>query len=143
MNRSIAALTAAAITLALTGCYLPGGNGFSTDTHTYESTSWQPYTITLKDTRTGQDFWSIDVPVGKQLVVRFRPGDDKDQNGPTPDVMEWGILDRGEMFGDLANSIPVPGRYDRRLDPVIRAVPELPGGMTGGGVPKADATSTR
>lgn len=122
--------------LALGACYFPGGSGFSTDTHTYVSTSWQPYTITLKDTRTGQDFWSIDVPVGKQLVVHFREGDDSLKGTPTPDTMEWEIMDEGELFGQLDNSIAVPSKHDRRLDVTIRATPELPESMTGG-VPRA------
>ncbi len=123
----------------LPGCYAPGGSGFSTDTHTYVSTAWQPYTVTLKDTRTGKDFWSIDVPVGKQLVLNFRDGDGIAKSG-TPDLMEWEIMDAGEMFGQLDNSIPVPPAPGRRLDPTIRATPELPESM-GGGIPKPTASA--
>jgi hypothetical protein len=92
MNRSIRssssvlALSAAACLAVCAGCYAPGGSGFSTDTHSYVSTSWQPYTITLKDTRTGQNFWSIDVPVGKKLVVHFREGEGI-KGSATPDLM--------------------------------------------------------
>lgn len=140
MNRSMRSsssflgLGAAACLAISAGCYAPGGSGFSTDTHSYVSTSWQPYTITLKDTRTGQNFWSMDVPVGKKLVVHFR-GDEGIKGSATPDLMEWEIMDPDEMFGQLDNSVPVPGREYRRLDPTLRATPELPESM-GGGVPK-------
>ena len=48
------------------------------------------------------------------------------------------IMDEGEMFGQLDNSIPVPSKHDRRLDPSLRATPELPESM-GGGIPKREA----
>lgn len=132
MHRSTAArslsmlLVCAGISL-LGGCYSPGGSGFSTDTHTYVSTSWQPYTVTVQDTRTRQNLWSIDVPVGKQLVVHFRAGDGV-KGSDTPDLMEWEIMDAGEMFGQLDNSVPVPA--DRQLLPTLRPTPELPGATT-------------
>jgi hypothetical protein len=44
-------------------------------------------------------------------------------------------MDPDEMFVELDNSIPVPEKYYRRLDPTMRATPELPESM-GGGVPK-------
>lgn len=141
MNRSDIRLFSIFGTLALAGatllggCYKPGGSGFSTDTFTYPSTSWQPCTITLKDTRTDQAIWSIDVPVGKQLVIDFR----KDEGIPgsgTPDLMRWEIMDIGEQFGELDNSLPVPPAPDgRRVDHTLRPAPELPESM-GGGVPK-------
>lgn len=110
------------------GCYTEGGIGYSLDQATYISTPWRPWTITLKDTRTGQDFWSVDVPVGKQLSLGFVSGDSKDPF--TPDVMNWAIMDAGEEFGRLGNSLPVPGRDARRLDASLRPAPELPDGMT-------------
>src|SRR5688572_18835336 len=125
----------------LPGCYVPGGDGFSTDTHTYVSTPWQPYTVTLKDTRTGKDFWSIDVPVGKQLVVQFKK-DEGIPNSPTPDLMRWEIMESGEMFGDLDNSIPVPpSDGSRRLDPTLRPAPEPPESM-GGTTPKPKTSAS-
>ena len=116
MNRSIVRRVCGCALLVLglasPGCYLPGGNGFSNDTHTFQSTSWNPVTVSLKDTRTGQDIWSVDVPVGKQLVMHFRDGDGVEGSG-MPDVMEWEIMDNGEMFGQLNNTIPVPPASNR------------------------------
>ena len=110
------------------GCYSPGGSGFSTDTRTYVSSSWYPYTITVQDTRTRENFWSIDVPVGKQLVVHFREGDGI-PNSATPNLLEWEIMDAGEMFGQLDNSVAIP--TDVQIVPSFRPAPELPGAMTG------------
>lgn len=109
----------------LAGCYSPGGNGFSTDTHTYVSTSWLPVTPTLKDNRTGQALWSADVPVGKQLVIKFREGDGI-KGSDTPDLMEWQIMDAGETTGGLKNSMPCPISLYRLLEPQYRPAPELP-----------------
>jgi len=117
---------------ALPGCYSEGGTGYSNDQHCYVSTTWQPKTITLKDTRTGQSFWSIDVPVGKKLVVQFREnanGPDAKPGDATPDMMLWDLVDVDDDFAPLANQIPVPARAARRLDMTLRASPELPESM--------------
>lgn len=119
-------LAAAALsTLAASGCYREGGNLWSNDTHVYVSTSWQPKTISLVDTRTEEIVWSIDVPVGQQLVVSFEKGDGK--GDVTPDAMEYGVMDAGELSGGLTDAVDVPGRGDRRLDMTLRAAPEMPG----------------
>jgi hypothetical protein len=138
---SIAACTAAA---ALAGCYWEGGSGVSLDQHPYISTSWNPYTITLRDTRTGQAFWSVDVPVGKQLVIHFR--DDLGKPGTaTPDSMEWDIMEPGTLSGPLMNSLAVPPFTARRIDVDRRATPELPEDMGGGAVVRTttDANSAK
>lgn len=138
MNRSTLFRTLPAL-LALSsigfsaGCYAPGGSGFSTDTHTYASSSWYPYTITVQDTRTRENFWSIDVPVGQQLVLHIRKGDGIPDSS-TPDLMEWEIMDSGELFGQLSNSVAIP--TDIQIIQTLRPVPELPATMTGA-TPKA------
>lgn len=123
-----AALSAAA---GLGGCfYNEGGLGMSEDKHVYVSRSHQPWTVTVRDTRTGQAFWSVDVPVGKKLVVQFLEGQGS-ENKFTPDLMQWGLMDEGDGYGNLTNSLPVPARDVRRLEPTLRAAPELPPEMTG------------
>lgn len=113
------------------GCfYNEGGLGMSEDKHVYVSRSHQPWTVTVRDTRTGQAFWSVDVPVGKKLVVQFLEGQGS-ENSFTPDLMQWGLMDEGDGYGNLTNSLPVPGRDVRRLEPTLRAAPELPPEMTG------------
>src|SRR5947207_5919826 len=96
------------------GCYSEGGSGLSLDEHTYYSTSWQPKTVYLKDTRTGEVIWSVDVPVGKQLTVKMEKGMGT-KDGMTPDLMVWDIFDQGKTAGVLNNSVPVPGGTDKQL----------------------------
>ena len=125
-----------AVTL-LTGCYSEGGPGVSLDQHAYVSTTWQPKTVTLRDTRTGQALWSIDVPVGKKLVILFR--ENAAENGQsfgdaTPDLMLWELMEADEDFGPLHNKMPVPPSTARKLDMTLRTSPELPAAM-GGAVP--------
>ncbi len=129
-RRLLPALALTALT-ALAG--LPGACGrgeggpfFSNDKHTYVSTSWRPWTISLIDTRTGEPVWSVDVPVGKQVTVQFREG-----SGPNqfkPDMMDWEIREAGRR-GVLRNQIPVPPSHVRRLEPTIRPAPEAPGAL--------------
>lgn len=113
----------------LSGCYTEGGPGYSADQHVYVSRPWQPYTVTLRDTRTSQEFWSCDVPVGKKLIVKFV--DDQGTNDQyTPDLMSWALVDEDRETGvSLASSIPVPPANARRLETVLRSTPELPESM--------------
>ncbi|MEM1423321.1 MAG: hypothetical protein AAGH64_04885, partial [Planctomycetota bacterium] len=69
------ALSALTLTgLMLGACHLEGGPRWSADRYTYVSREWQPKTVSLIDTRTGETTWSVDVPVGQQLVVGFSKG---------------------------------------------------------------------
>jgi len=116
------ALIGAAMIGALGGCYYPGGPFWSADRFTYESTEWQPWTITVTDTRTGEPFWSVDVPVGQQLVVGFSEG-----TGPNefkPDEIVWEIMPRGRRYGSLNNRMPCPPANARLLEPELRPTPE-------------------
>lgn len=114
--------------VSLAGCYTEGGLGYSDDNYTYVSRPYQPWVITLKDLRTNQDFWTVEVPVGKQLVLQFRK-DQGTKDSYTPDLMEWGLMEPGTQTARLGNSLPVPPANARRLDPIIRTTPELPPGM--------------
>ena len=128
MKLAAAAVMGGAITLGLGGCYWEGGPAWSDWNETYASTEWQPKSFELIDTRTGEVIWSAEVPVGKQLVVRYRRDVGLD-DAVYPDLMNWEIMDAGERFGALENSIPVPGKNARRMDWYLREVPELPPGM--------------
>lgn len=110
---------------ALTGCFSYNARGpwYSGNAPlTFESTAFKPKTLSLIDTRTGETIWSVDVPVGKELVVKFREG--VNEGELMADLMEWGILDSGARRGELESSIPAPPRDYRRLDMTIRAHPE-------------------
>ncbi len=132
-NRSLLTrlLTLGAVTAVLTGsgCSLismrPGGVMRSEDMFTYISTPYQPLTVTLIDTRDNQQFWSVDVPIGKKLTIRFY--DDKGEGSDyAPDVMRWQIYDEDMAATRLRNQIPVPGPEARRIDVSLREGPEYP-----------------
>jgi hypothetical protein len=107
------------VPVALHGCYpaySAGGSQASFDLYTYEGTPENPRVITLTDLTTNQVLWSTEVPIGKQLVVRFY--DDFDANSATrPSLMRWELMPLGEWYGQLDNAMPVPASYNRRIDP--------------------------
>jgi hypothetical protein len=121
--RVLASLTLAAAAVLTSGCYSEGGLGWSEDQYVYISRVEQPWTVSLKDTRTGDEIWSVEVPVGKQLVVHFLPGAGA-PNAFTPDLMEWGLMEPGTETARLGNSLPVPPAEARLLAPTLRPVPE-------------------
>lgn len=129
-----AALSAAAVSA---GCYYEGGALRSNDRFTYASTTWQPKTVTLVDTRTGETLWSVDIPVGRQLVIDFNAERRADNTQWLPDEALWDIMPDTRRHGALKNKMRVPPRTARRLDVTLRPVPEMPAGA-----PTA-STSTR
>lgn len=134
VSRSIRTLPLATVMIVgamlLGGCYYEGGPGFSDDRFVYVSRPWQPITVTLRDTRTGQDFWSCDVPVGRKLILYFQDTEGA-ANDYTPANMVWGLVEETYELGspDLENNLPVPPWNARRLDVSYRPVPELPDNM--------------
>jgi len=121
----LGAVIGAGVLLAstLTGCM--GGNtysGRSADRYRYESTTWQPKTVTLTDTRTGETAWSVDIPVGQALQVSFSEG-----TGPNeyrPDEIRWEMAPIGRTIITPMNRQPCPPASARRLDMTLRATPE-------------------
>lgn len=113
--------------LLLSGCYGEGGTGFSIDRYTYISTSWNPKTVSLVDTRVGETIWSVDVPVGQQLVVGFYVG--KGGTPQMPDLMYWGLMEGGAGGGATPNRMPVPPYSARLIELTFRPAPEMPGAV--------------
>lgn len=108
--------------VTLGGCYAAGGPRYSADRFTYESTTWSPKTVFVIDTRTGQTLWSVDVPVGQQVVVGFESG-----NGPNeymPDTLVWEVMRKDDFFGKLSNRRAAPPPFARRLEFELRPAPE-------------------
>ena len=128
---TIARAALAAAIATTTGClaykpyYHESGSGAAIDQYTYVSRPWEPKTITLIDVRTNEPVWPVDVPVGKQLTMRFYEDKNPD-NAITPDNMRWQIQDEGTKFGQMANTTLVPPAEVRRIDVELRAVPEAP-----------------
>jgi len=112
----------------LAGCkvsgYYEGGTRASDDQHTYVSRPHRPQTVSLIDTRTQETLWTMEIPVGKKLVVQFKnnqfPDDPKN-----PALMKWGLLESDQLGGKLGNSMRAPHYDSRRLDVTMRPSPEL------------------
>ncbi|MEC9372703.1 MAG: hypothetical protein VYC34_02630, partial [Planctomycetota bacterium] len=113
-------------TLALAGCYTETGLGYSADQTTYVSSTWQPKTVTIYDTRTQEAIWSVDIPVGQKLTVDFGKGN-KGQSELMPDKMRWRLMPEGQLGGDLVNEMPVPPPSARLVQLTLRPAPEYPG----------------
>jgi len=122
---SCLALLSLPVVAGLSGCAGEGGAYYSDDHYLYTSRAWEPKTITLIDTRTGESLWSVDIPVGKELSMGFSKG-----TGPNeykPDELVWEMRENGKRFGSRNNRMPCPPRDARRVDMTIRPKPEMPG----------------
>jgi len=99
------------------GCYYTGGGLFSSTggPQTYQSTELMQKTITMRDTRNGEVFFEVEVPVGKQLVINFDAGEGDDPVN-TPDLLYWEIMDQDQVAGRLHNALSVPNGSSRRID---------------------------
>jgi len=101
-----------------------GGTGTSDDKMVYVSRAFDAKTITVIDTRTGEALWTMDVPVGRKLVIDFEEGKAGD-TPDRPDLMRWELMDDSDLYGGLDNAMPVPVADCRRIDVSLRAVPEI------------------
>lgn len=113
---------------SLAGCQAlagqkPGGRMVSWDQFTYESTAHQPQTVKLIDLRDQQELWSVDVPVGYKLVVKFYDSPNSGDAYMT-DEMRWAVLPAKSGPRTLGSQIPVPPHWARRLDVELRDSPE-------------------
>lgn len=116
----VAALGVAALALAsMSGCLF-----FSNDTYPYVSQTWSPKTVTLVDSRTGQELWRYDLPVDTKMRILFEDGDKK--NREFPDEMRWEVRSTtGGSFKDQGR-VPSPPEGVRRIDWYLRPGPEYP-----------------
>lgn len=95
--------------LGLVGCV-------STDRHVYESTEMRPTTVQVIDTVQNQVVWSMDVPVGHQIIIDFHSLDEMAGVTASKDraeVMTWKLRD-------------VEGRKVERREPLESNRVELP-----------------
>ncbi len=118
--------------LSMSGCIsqlvsnTPGGSMRSTDMYTYISTPFEPLTVTLYDQRDNEPLWTVDVPIGQKVTVKF--SSDKAKEGTTrrPDIMQWEIYDQSKRRANLTNTMAVPGADSRMLKVALRDGVEYP-----------------
>ena len=118
-------LLGGAAVLAAAGCYTPEGGlmPYTGGPSTYYSTEQYPCTVTLVDTRTGEPFFTLEIPVGKQLSLDFKAGEGDDPVN-TPDLMRYEVWPIGTSTGTLRNALTVPDQWSRRIDVDYRRGPE-------------------
>ena len=115
-------LLSIATTLMSCQMYKPGGNAYFNGPNsaaTWQSTEEFPKTVTLIDTRSGERFFVMEIPVGKKLVIDF-VADSGDNTVLTPDLMMWEVFSSDVGYGPLSNSMTVPNGWSRRIDVTLR-----------------------
>lgn len=112
----------ALFSLSATGCAWIDDT--SDDNYHYKSSPHMPLTITLVDTRTDEEIWSRDIPVGTGLKMSFS------QNGKSDDPyghsnMKWKVTGIADTEGERYGRLIVPTRAVRRIDVDVRESVEL------------------
>ncbi len=112
---------------SLSGCYSTKGGLMpsSNSTFTYVSETWSPKTVQVVDTRSDEVFFSLTLPVGKQLTFKFLTGGGDDPV-VTPDRMQWEVWDAPHSSGKLSNQLTCPPATARRIQVELRPTPEYP-----------------
>ena len=104
-----------------------GGAQRSNDEYTYVSTPWEPLTVTLFDRREDMPLWTVDVPVGSKVSIRFYANRETSGAVTRPDIMRWEIFDEDRNRARLSNAMAVPGAESRLLQVSLRdEVPAMP-----------------
>jgi hypothetical protein len=112
MKKLLGVLAAGTLALSLTGC----------DVHekfTYASTPAVPQTVTLRDTSTGEELWSYDVPPGQELKLWFSNSRDR-ANAKGFDEMVWVVGPRGQGVPPQQSRMRVPAPNSRRIEGTVR-----------------------
>ena len=90
---------------------------------TYFSTEMIPKTVRVVDLRTNEVVFTMDIPTGKQLSIKFVEGGGSDPVY-APDTMLYQVFDLGTQTGKLRNAMNVPTASSRRVDVTLRTGPE-------------------
>lgn len=120
--------------LPLGGCFYakqafsktPGGNMNSDDSYTYVSTPYEPLTVTLYDNRDNEPLWTVDVPIGSKVSLRFLENKAKEGTTRRPDIMQWVIYDDSRRTARYDNTMAVPPARSRLMRVSLRQGPEFP-----------------
>lgn len=89
---------------------------------TIQSTETEQSSVRMIDTRSGEVFFSVDIPVGKQLTFDFDRGDGDDPVY-TPDILRYEIKPIGDKYGKLKNAMTAPNAASRRVDVTVKQTP--------------------
>jgi hypothetical protein len=118
--------------MMMTGCLKPlvtnspGGQMRQMDSFTYISTPFEPLSVTLYDNRDKEPLWTVDVPVGKKVTIRFLKNQSEDSTARRPDIMQWEIYDEKNRRANLTSTMAVPPANSRLLKVSLRDGPEYP-----------------
>ncbi len=131
---AIAITLALTLTLSMGGCFYakqmlsksPGGNMTSDDSYTYVSTPYEPLTITLYDNRDHEPIWTVDVPIGSKVSLKFLKNKAKEGTTRRPDIMQWAIYEDTRRTARYDNSMAVPPAESRMMRVSLRNGPEFP-----------------
>lgn len=116
------------IAVGLAACTHTPNNGGGVFGHaggpvTIQSTEITQKSVRMIDLRNGEVFFSLDIPVGKQLTFDFDRGDGDDPVY-TPDIMRYEVKDIGDKYGKLTNSMTAPNAESRRVDVFVKQSPQ-------------------
>jgi len=92
--------------------------------HHFRSTATVPQSVTMIDLGTGEQIWSAEVPVGKQLNMLFmRSPRSAERDGW--DELRWSFAAIGDDNGGRMSVVRVPPPTQRRIETEVRKGPEL------------------
>lgn len=94
------------------------------ETFKFDSDTMSPKTVSLIDTASGETVWTIDIPVGQKLIIKFdkRPSVAEEDGF---DIMSWTLSKAATDPKGRANTVRVPPPSHRRLDWVLRTAGEI------------------
>lgn len=118
--RCILAVTSLFAVGVVSGCnqHRPNNGGmwsYTGGSQTIASTELVQKSVRMIDTRSGEVFFSLDIPPGKQLTFDF-DRDEGDDAVYTPDIMRYEVKDVSDTFGKLTNAMTVPNEASRRVE---------------------------
>ncbi len=119
MNTLRPCATTSALLLSIAACasLLAGCNG--PEQMSYRSTSLTPQTVTILDTVSGETLWTVDVPVGKQVDMKFlERAATAEEFGS--DILQWTISPVGQPWQGAVSEVRVPPPSSRRIDVRLR-----------------------
>lgn len=100
------------------------GGCHASEHHHFRSTVTVPQSVTLIDLGTGEQVWSAEVPVGRQLNMLFmRSRRSAERDGW--DELRWSLAAIGDDNGGRMSVVRVPPPSQRRIETELRKGPEL------------------